>query len=111
MSDTRLLDPTIFQGGFYPPVVRIRGGRLIASFAALLCAIGILGYVGIRLGADGNYDLRNYHYYAGWALLHKHVGFDLAPAQVQSFQHPLHDALFYLASLPFNDRPLLFTFM
>ncbi len=37
------------------------------SIAVPVAAIVTLGTVGVLLGADGNGDLRNYHYYGGWA--------------------------------------------
>jgi hypothetical protein len=51
----------------------------------------------VRLGQDSGFDLLNYHYYSGFAFLHKPFGFDLAPAQLQSFHNPVLHILSYLA--------------
>lgn len=83
--------------------------RALSSACVLLTAIAALGVAGSLLGVDGNYDLRNYHYYAGWALLHKTVGFDLAPGQLQTYHHPLLDGLYYLTVRALNHHPLRFT--
>lgn len=47
------------------------------------------------LGADADWDLRNYHLYNAFALLHGKLGFDLAAAQRQSFHVPVEDLLRY----------------
>ncbi len=47
------------------------------------------------LGRDTNWDLVNYHFYNPWALLHGRIGYDLAPAQMQSYLNPLLDLPFY----------------
>ncbi len=56
----------------------------------------------VLLGQDASWDLQNYHYYCGYALLHKPFNYDFAPAQLQSFFNPLLFALPYLmlAHLP-----------
>ncbi len=51
--------------------------------------------VSIYLGQDASWDLRNYHYYNGYAFLNNRVTYDIAPAQIQSFHNPLMDLLFY----------------
>jgi hypothetical protein len=48
--------------------------------------------------ADANYDLRNYHFYGPFALLHGRMGFDIAPAQLQGFYPPTLDLPFYVLS-------------
>jgi hypothetical protein len=45
----------------------------------------------MALGQDANWDLGNYHLYNPWAWLHGRYGFDLAPAQLQTFHNPLVD--------------------
>ncbi len=49
----------------------------------------------ILAGQDAGFDLFNYHFYSGFALLHKPFGYDLAPAQIQSFHNPLIHVLSY----------------
>lgn len=92
------------------PVTRTRRDFAISAIVLIIAVVAI-GSIAVRLGADGNGDLRNYHYYGGWALFHKHVGFDLAPGQMQTYHHPLLDAIFYLVSSRLNSYPLVFTFV
>jgi hypothetical protein len=63
-----------------------------AVFAA--CVLGA-GAASLWLGQDTNWDLRNYHYYNAWSLLHGRWAIDVAPAQMQSFHNPLPDLPFY----------------
>ena len=67
------------------------------------------GALALALGADFNYDLRHYHFYNGYALVHGRLDYDFAPAGVQSFFNPLLDGLYYLGlqHLP----PRLFGFL
>jgi len=60
--------------------------------AAMLVAGGVSVFV---LGQDANWDLQNYHFYNGWAFAHGRLGWDLAPAQLQSFHNPLLELPFY----------------
>jgi hypothetical protein len=53
------------------------------------------GLVSLRLGQDSNWDLLNYHIYNPYALLNGKIGFDLAPAQWQSYFNPALDLLYY----------------
>src|SRR5215470_11643374 len=48
-------------------------------------------------GKDLNWDVLNYHFYNGYALLTGRLDQDLAPAQVQTFFNPLMDLPLYLA--------------
>lgn len=58
---------------------------------SLLCALA-----SVLRGQDANWDLRNYHLYNAWALLHGRLGLDLAPAQLQSYFVPLLDVPYLL---------------
>lgn len=61
----------------------------------LFIAMPILcGAVALLLGMDASWDLRNYHYYNGWALLHGQIHRDLLVAQIPSFYNPLLDLPF-----------------
>ena len=82
---------------------RLEAGLVLLALLAVLPAIAML------MGPDGNYDLRNYHFYNGWALFNKPVGYDIAPAQIQSWFHPLLDGVFYQLWRVLNPFPLLFT--
>ena len=86
-----------------------RADRLV-SRSVLAAAIVALGAVAVLLGSDGSGDLRNYHYYGGWALLNKPVGFDIAPAQLQTYIHPLLDSIYYRVLRWLNAYPRLITF-
>ena len=66
--------------------------RWIAVFAACVLAAGARS---ISLGKDANWDLRNYHWYNAWALLNGRMGWDLAPAQIQTYYNPIGDLPFH----------------
>ena len=85
------------------PRPRLQAGLILLALLIVLPAIAML------MGPDGNYDLRNYHFYNGWALFNKPVGYDIAPAQIQTWFHPLLDGIFYQLWRVLNPFPLLFT--
>ena len=60
----------------------------------MACVMGA-GARSIALGKDVNWDLKNYHWYDAFALLHGRLGFDVAPAQLQTYHYPLADLPFY----------------
>lgn len=62
----------------------------------------LCGLASVWMGADANWDLRNYHFYNPYALLHGRRGFDLAVAHHATFYNPFSDVPFYLlvTSLP-----------
>lgn len=55
----------------------------------------LFGLVSVLLRQDDNWDLRNYHLYNPFAWLNGKIGFDLAPAQMQSYFNPTLDLLYY----------------
>jgi hypothetical protein len=59
-----------------------------------LCAV-VAGTASLLIGKDVNWDLRNYHYYNAFAFLSGRFGWDLAPAQIQTYFNPLGDFAFY----------------
>ena len=63
------------------------------EFLAFVVAGGVLS---VLKREDVNFDLRNYHYYNPWAWLNDRIGWDLAPAQLQSYINPLLDLPFFL---------------
>jgi hypothetical protein len=63
-------------------------------FLALCSSNAVLA---LLLGKDMNWDLLNYHFYNGYALLTRRLDLDIAPAQVQTFLNPLLDLPLYLA--------------
>ena len=72
--------------------MRARAGAWPAIFAACVLAAGAKS---IALGKDANWDLKNYHWYNAWALLNARLGWDLAPAQVQTYYNPVGDLPVY----------------
>ena len=75
--------------------------RLLFCAAPLVC-----GLLALLWGMDASWDLRNYHYYNGWALLTGHVGRDMLVSQVPSFYNPLLDLPFAWAAGFLNARLL-----
>jgi len=63
-----------------------------SAFAACLLAAGLAS---VAAGLDVNWDLRNYHYYDAYAFLTGRMGWDIAPAQIQTYHNPLLDLAFY----------------
>jgi len=72
----------------------MRAARLAWPALFLACVL-VAGLGSLALGRDLNWDLRNYHYYNAFALLEGRLGFDLAPAQLQTYLNPLGDLPFY----------------
>jgi hypothetical protein len=60
--------------------------------SAMLCA-GVFSVFVLK--QDANWDLQNYHFYNGWAFVHGRLGWDLAPAQLQTFHNPLIELPFF----------------
>lgn len=65
---------------------------LLISSATICLAFGL---VSIWLGQDLNWDLRNYHLYAPYAFFNDRLGWDIAPAQIQTFINPFFDFPYY----------------
>lgn len=71
------------------------GWLLVAVvFAA---GMALCGWYSVRQGAFITWDLKNYQFYAPYALLNGRFGFDYAAAQIQTFLNPLPCLPFYLA--------------
>lgn len=89
--------------------LRERYGLAWAERAAL--ALGVLGFglAALWLGQSNNWDLRNYHWYDGWAWLQQRGAQDLAAAQAQTWFNPLLPAALYL--LLSSLQPWLGTFL
>lgn len=69
-------------------------GRALTVAATVAVLLG--GVASLLLGQDRNWDLRNYHLYNAYAWLEGRLGFDLAPAQLQSYFTPLIDVPYFL---------------
>jgi hypothetical protein len=62
----------------------------------LIFSMTVAASLSLSIGQDISWDVLNYHFYSGFALLHKPLHFDFAPAQVQSFFNPLAHILSYV---------------
>lgn len=74
----------------------------LLTFMLFVVALEAAQFVSAR-GQDLNWDLMNYHFYTGYALLHGRYAYDIAAAGLQSFLHPATNVLAYLSlrHLPF----------
>ena len=70
----------------------------LALAACLLAA----GFYSVHARLDVNWDLKNYHFYNAYAFLNGRLGWDIAPAQLQTYYNPLLDLPFYflVAEIP-----------
>ena len=70
---------------------------------------GLLLILGAFLGAcfmyENKWDFTNYHYYGPWAFLRGRIGYDIAPASVNTYFNPLIDMPFYFMAKYFGDFP------
>ena len=70
--------------------------RWLPQWLSLLAVMIVAGAISALLfRQDANWDLRNYHFYNPWAFVQGRLGWDLAPAQLQTFHNPLLDLPFY----------------
>jgi hypothetical protein len=76
---------------------RPRPARRAARSGLWVFGLGCLlgGFLAAMRGQDNSYDLRYYHYYIPYALFADRIGFDYAPAQLQSYLNPLSFLPFY----------------
>ena len=72
-----------------------RGYGRHAHAAWLVAALAFAAAVSLWQGKDVNWDLENYHFYNPYALLGGRIGWDIAPAQVQTYYNALLDLPFY----------------
>ena len=75
---------------------RVLDDDALSWCAASVIALSAFAFVYAR-GPDENYDLLNYHYYAGYAFLSGRFDRDIAAAGIQTFFNPLPNLLPYLA--------------
>ena len=62
----------------------------------LIVSMVVSAWIAVSLGQDVSWDVLNYHFYSGYAFLHKPILYDFGAAQVQSFFNPLLHVLSYL---------------
>jgi hypothetical protein len=60
------------------------------------------------LGADANWDLRNYHFYVPFAFLHGRMDLDVAVAHVATYYNPMLHLPFYWAVVHLPPRAVGF---
>ncbi len=70
--------------------------KLIYPLSLLVCLT--FGAIALWQGMDANWDLRNYHWYNGWAFVNNLVGRDLLVGQLASFYNPVLDAPYALVA-------------
>jgi hypothetical protein len=71
-----------------------RQAKLHLLFLATSLVIG--AFMAFHLGQDLNWDLLNYHFYDGYSLVHHRLGYDIEPAQLQTYDNPLIEVPGYL---------------
>ncbi|WP_440266821.1 hypothetical protein [Dyella sp.] len=82
--------------------------RLAGSWPGLVACLLLGAWYAVTRGQDASWDLRNYHLYNAWALLHGRLGIDLAPASLQGYFNPLLDLPYYsLGTGPLRQMPRL----
>lgn len=70
--------------------------KLVYPLSLLVCLV--FGGIALWQGMDANWDLRNYHWYNGWAFVNSLVGRDLLIGQLASFYNPILDVPYALAA-------------
>jgi hypothetical protein len=76
-------------------------------YILFVLAVFLCSYFFVFLrGQDINWDLQNYHFYTGYALLEGRLDIDATPSNLQSFFNPTVNVISYFAnkylSFPFN---------
>jgi hypothetical protein len=69
--------------------------------------VGLTMALALALGQDANWDLRNYHFYNPYGLLHSRFGIDVEPAGVQTYFTPALDLPFYVGVKVLQMRPVV----
>lgn len=54
-----------------------------------ILGMGLVVILNLKNGLDMNWDLLNYHYYAGYSFLNDRLSFDIAPANIQGYFNPI----------------------
>jgi len=66
------------------------------------------GFLAVSFGPRITWDLLSYHYYNGYALVNNRLGYDIAPAGIQTYITPTLDALFYLCTQLYKPKTIQF---
>lgn len=87
----------------HPEIVEPSSSRGLSggSIFLFLFLIIFFGSLSLYLGQDISWDLLNYHYYNGFAVMHHRHAIDVAPALMQTYLNPIFDLWNYaILSLP-----------
>jgi hypothetical protein len=87
--------------GVWKRAVRRPGAVALWTAAFVL----FFGSAAVLLGPDASWDLRNYHFYNGFAAHHDRSGLDIFPAQLQTAMFGGLDAAYYPLFAALNGRP------
>ena len=86
--------------------------RKYGAFAFVMLFALAFGALSVRLGQDANWDLKNYHLYNAYELLHGRLRLDLNAGGFQSLFNPLPDLPYYALALQlFPGFPRLVAFI
>jgi hypothetical protein len=81
----------------------------IKQLLLLLLLMTFFGLLSVMHGQDACWDLRNYHLYNAYAFIHGRIGWDIAPAMMQSYFNPLLDVFNY--SIIMTQTPIITAFI
>jgi hypothetical protein len=68
----------------------------------------LFGGIALVFGQDSNWDLRNYHWYDAYALVHGRFDQDMGAAQTPTFYNPTLDVPFFLVANVLSARAFSF---
>jgi hypothetical protein len=88
-------------------LIRLKTIGRYPEFIGFLLALTAFTVLAAQNGADASWDLRNYHLYNPFALLHGRLATDIAPAQRQTFIGPQLDLIYYGLRSLLNDEPIV----
>lgn len=78
-------------------------------FDCLIC-LGLMvlaGVVHVFYPSEIRWDLANYHYYNAWAFIHGRLGYDIAPAMINTYFNPLLDVPHYFMLNAWGDGSIV----
>jgi hypothetical protein len=73
----------------------------------LLCFTVSFGIFASTLTTDRTFDLKNYHFYNGFAVFHDRISLDIFPGQMQTRNFYGLDIVYYLLFTSINNHPTL----
>lgn len=87
-----------------PLFSRIKINNLSLLIIISLFSVAYCVSYAMYAGMDYNWDLHNYHIYAVYAVLEGRVGYDIAPAQLQTWFNPIGSILPYFVVMNTDGR-------